>query len=271
MEKRKTLWIILTILITIGLLIYNAIVINPQEVKVREVNIKTNKISKDNEGLIIAYFSDTHYGEFTNKELLEKAIDNINAYEADIVIFGGDLYDGSISPGDKNYLKDLFKSINAKIGKYAISGENDRHNLDIQELLKNADFRLIDNQISKVYINKNEYINLIGVDENNIDTIFENNNSSIFNLVITHYPDNFDKLNKNNCDYVIAGHSLGGQLYIPIINYFYRPDGAKNYYHGIYNKDGLSLDITNGIGMKENKVRLFADSEVVIYRLTTGS
>ena len=124
---------------------------------------------------------------------------------------------------------------------------------------------------ARVYINKDNYFNVIGVRNENLDSVFESIPLTTFNLVVSHYPDNFEKINKTKSDYVLASHSMGGQIYIPIINLFYRPEGAKTYYHGKYLEDGLTLDITNGIGMTKRKARFLADSEIVIYRLTTGS
>ena len=69
---------------------------------------------------------------------------------------------------------------------------------------------------------------------------------------------------------MLSGHSLGGQVYIPLINLFYRPEGAINYYHGKYNNGNTILDITNGIGTINKNIRLFADAEIVTYKLKSN-
>ena len=66
---------------------------------------------------------------------------------------------------------------------------------------------------------------------------------------------------------MLSGHSLGGQIYLPIISLFTRNEGCKKYYTGKITKNGKTLDITNGVGRIHNNARFLADSEIVLYRL----
>ena len=75
-----------------------------------------------------------------------------------------------------------------------------------------------------------------------------------------------DELSDYPFDYMVAGHSHGGQLYIPLIGAIYIPQYAYNYNHGKYVIDSKTLDITNGVGTTRKDIRLFADQEIVIYR-----
>ena len=92
--------------------------------------------------------------------------------------------------------------------------------------------------------------------------------SNGYTIVVSHEPDTYDYINYN-FDYLLAGHSLGGETYIPLINVFYRPFGANNYYHGKYYKEDNTIDVTNGLGLKEKTARFLADSEIVFYKLSS--
>lgn len=266
--KRITL-IILSILILVGLTIYNITYVNPYDFTVRKETIKSSKIDDNTNGLIIAYFSDIHYGTFINEKHLETIEEKINKFDPDIIIFGGDLFDSALNGNDQSKLSDFLRSLEAKYGKYAILGDKDNEYIEqVKSILTDTDFRILDNQNEKIYVN-GSYINLVGLNTNaDVTSAYDGVNPSNFTFAISHYPDNLDKVDFTKTDYMLAGHSLNGQVYIPLFNLFYRPKGAENYYHNKYTVNDTRLDITSGIGMIENSIRMFADAEIVIYKLT---
>ena len=271
-KTKKIIILILAILICIGLTIYNAIFINTKDITVRKETITSNKIDSNIDGLIIAYFSDLHYGTFLDDEDLDNIENKINNFSPDIVIFGGDLFDEALDGEKTAKLENFLRNINAKYGKYAVLGDKDNNYYDqVNSIYNECDFRLLNNTNEKIYLN-GSYINLVGVDSSvngnpNVGSAYDGINSTHYTVAITHCPDEANSLTSSLTDYILAGHSLGGQVYIPLINLFYRPSGATSYYHGKDDVDGVTLDITNGLGTIENDIRLNADAEIVIYKL----
>ena len=96
-------------------------------------------------------------------------------------------------------------------------------------------------------------------------------NSDSFILTLSHCPDSIEEISSYPSDYFLAGHSLGGSIYIPIFNSFYRFKGAEKHFHGSDIINGTYLEITNGVGLGKSKARLFADSEIVLYKLSSAS
>ncbi len=265
---RKIITTTILFILFLALSIYNIKYINPYDFTVREETIKSNKIDSNTNNLIVAYFSDIHYGSFINETHLETIKEKINKFNPDIIIFGGDLFDNSISGDQQSKLCDFLRSLDAKYGKYAVLGDKDLEYLEqSKSILSDTDFRLLDNANEKIYIN-GSYINIVGLSTNyDINNAFDGVNPNNFTFAISHYPDVVALSDTTKTDYMLSGHSLNGQVYIPLINLFYRPDGAKNYYHGKYKVDNVTLDITGGIGTIKNDIRMFADAEVVIYKL----
>lgn len=275
---KKTWKIIIGILVSILfilLCIYNMTVTNTTDIKVREETITSSKIDSNIDGLIVAYFSDLHYGTYTNKDDLALIKEKINNIDPDIIIFGGDLIDKAIDGNSQADLTNTLKSLNAKYGKYAVLGDKDHeYSEQVSSILDESDFKLITNTNNRIYIN-GSFIELIGIDSSvsglpDVTSAYEGTNSIYYTFVVSHCPDIFDSLDLSKTDYVLSGHTLGGQVYIPLINLFYRPSGALNYYHGKYIQNGVTLDITNGIGTMKNDIRLFADAEIVIYKLKSN-
>lgn len=259
---------IISIIIFIGLTVYNVKYINPYDFTVRKETIKSSKIDDNTNDLIVAYFSDIHYGTYINEKHLETIKAKINKFKPDIIIFGGDLFDEAISGGQQSTLSEFLRSLDAKYGKYAVLGDKDEeYKEQVKSILSDTDFRLLDNANEKIYVN-GSYINIVGLSINyNISNAFDGVNPNNFTICVSHYPDVAALADTSKTDYMLAGHSLNGQVYIPLINLFYRPTGANDYYHGKYKIDNKTLDITGGIGTIKNDIRMFADAEVVIYKL----
>ncbi len=262
--------------IVIALLIVNALFINPSEVKIREETIVSGKLSDKFDGFIIAYFADTHYG-YTDTAQIKRAIEKINEFSPDVIIFGGDLIDEYAAGLDKEELVDLFSSLKADQAKFAVLGNHDLTGMDSEEfvtsVLEESGFRVLINDSAKVHLGKDDYINIVGIDSilngaPDVETAYEKVDTSEYTLTVCHTPDIYSSLTSERSDYILSGHSHGGQIYIPLINMFTRPVGAKKYFKGKTSENGVTMDITNGVGVTHKSARLFADAEVVIYKLS---
>lgn len=267
------------ILLTSLLCYYNATQINTKQITVRQEILRSQKIDEDTDGLLIAYFSDLYYGSFIDHEYIDSMANKLNSYHPDLIIFGGDMFESSIAnklvQEDIDYLVHTFKSLNAPLGKFAILGDQDTLNTGVLENIYNqSDFEILSNSNKKIGIDKNSFINIVGINplvSGNPDPAlsFTGVNSSAYTLVVSHCPDIFDDLSSYEFDYMLAGHSLGGQIYIPLISLFTRNEGCKKYYTGKITKYGKTMDITNGVGRINNDARFLADAQIVLYTLST--
>lgn len=282
MKHRKLIIGLVSFMLIIGLLVYNALAINPHKLTIREEILTSNKIDDYLDGLTIAYFTDLHYGNFTLDEDLDKCVTTINSIKPDIILFGGDLIDhyaiNRMGNGNKDILIEKLSSLDAKIGKFAVLGNHDLASEDakvtISSILETAGFSIITNANRQIFNGGNSCINLIGIDSlangsPNVSLAYDGISEGAYTLVLSHCPDVFDDLRANSTDYVLAGHSHGGQVYIPIFNRFYRPYGCIKYFTGKHRSGNAILDISNGVGLTNKSIRLFADAEVVFYKLKT--
>lgn len=272
---KKILAILLGLLIIIGICVVNARYINTNQLYVREEIIYTSKLDENSNDILIAYFSDLHYGGLINNSFLDKAINTINNFDPDIIIFGGDLVDDfstkGISVDNREYIINSLKSLESKYGKYAIYGEDDA-NEDILNIYNESGFKLLDNTNVSININNN-IINVVGINSlpekvgGYLDS-FNGINPINYTFVVAHHPDTFKTVITNDFDYMLAGHTHGGQVYFPIFSLFNREWGCEEYYKGKTKKNNKTLDITNGVGRKDTNARFLADAEIVMYRLS---
>ncbi len=274
----KVLAIVLLICSLIAAILFYGTFAGVSNLNIVNTKITSQKVDESQYDLKIAFISDIHYNNFMNYDRLSNMIQTINKNKPDIIIFGGDLFDDPdtyvVSDETKIELIDLLKSLEAEYGKFAVLGEED-HNKNIgnvEDLLFKADFELLNNESILINKNNSTSINLIGIDsliDGNVDIekAFENVNTDLFTIVVTHAPDLFDQLPFNDVDLVLSGHSHGGQISLPLIGAVTKVNGAMNYSLGNYYVNDTTLIVSNGLGTTHRDLRLFSEPECHMIRL----
>lgn len=274
----KVLTILCLICGFIAAIVFYGTEIAVENVTIVNKTIESNKINEDI-NLKIAYISDIHYNHFMNYERLEKMIETINNNKPDIILFGGDIFDDpstySIDEKTENEIIELLQSLHAEYGKFAVLGEEDydSHVPNIHQILFKSDFEILTNK--QIFITKDgkNMINLIGIDSlvggnPDIESAFETVDTNLFTIVLTHAPDIVSQLPTNEIDLVLSGHSHGGQISIPFIGTLNKVEGATTYSQGNYYINQTQLIVSNGLGTSDSDIRIFADPQCHMIRIT---
>ena len=269
------------ILIISGLLLYSRFIAT-SGLNVKEYKVVNDKIIDEYHGLKIVHLSDIHFGSTITENDLDHLVNKLNELNPDIVVITGDIIDERISY-DKNILIDYLKKIQSKLGKFAISGNHDLPLDDFNSIVEESGFTNLDNTYELIYANSNKPIIISGIssnysDSSNIDTKtakFDNYIANltddikpIYSILLIHEPDFIDSLNIDNYDLILAGHSHGGQVKLPLIKKLYTPYGAKKYYDEYYKVNQTDLYISSGLGTSKLKFRLFNRPSINFYRIT---
>lgn len=225
----------------------------------------------------IVFFSDTHFGKLYNQSNIVKIVNKINDADPDAVIFGGDFFDNYARDNsllDLEFLQKELMKIKAPSGKFAIFGNHDMGGGAVRiyaDFFSGAGFTVLKN--SSIYFDKLG-IQLTGFDDSllgNKDESLYNLNNDSFNLLVSHEPDVAIDINSASNGLMLSGHSHGGQVWLPFVNKFIRPEGAKTYLKGLYKNCGenknISLIVSSGIGVTMLPFRLFNPPEIVIISL----
>lgn len=221
--------------------------------------------------LKIVFFGDTHLGEFNDNDQLDQIVTKINAENADLVIFTGDLIDasGDFTVSPDQIIQSLAK-IQATYGKVAVIGNHeyalsDQYNY--QDLMNAADFEVLVNDwldISK------RNVRLLGLDDvyrgspdlSLTDLALEDG----YNILLTHEPDIVDEINSDAMQLVLAGHTHGGQISLPYLTEKILPANGKKYVKGLFaigSEGQTKLFVTKGTGMTKLPFRFMNVPEIV--------
>ena len=273
--------LLLFILIFSTLLFFYITYVSNAKIVVNEQRLVSKKIPDNFNGTKIIQFSDLHFGTTIFKKELDDLVDIINDRNPDIVLFTGDLIDKEykLESKEQEAIINSLKRINANIGKYAISGDEDKE--EFNTILNQSNFLILNNDYDLIYKDNNNPILLVGLSSslsNNIDTNSaykyfkeQTHNSDIYTITILHEPDSVDNiLSSYSSDLFLAGHSHNGQIRIPYFGTIFRKNGATKYYNEYYEIDDSKLFISGGIGTNGNGIRLFTHPSINFFRLSNN-
>lgn len=268
-EKNNNTFLIFTVFILfIALLFVLAKYYYPRKIIVKENAIKNSKLNEKINGLKIIQISDIHYKSTILKSDLARISKEVNKYKPDIILFTGDLFlqDVKYSENDLQDLQNFLTSLDAKINKYAINGEDDDNN-NFESILSNSGFKVLNNEKDFIYYETNNPIEITGINTLNPNYEINNEENNNLKIVLLHKPDDIKKLNLDNVDIVFSGHSHGGQIRLPFIGSVYNFKGSRLYYNDYYKINNTDLYISSGLGTKEYYYRFLNKPAINLYRV----
>lgn len=252
---KKFFSIILSIIFCLFLIIIYCRFKATTGLKVYEYKVTDSSLPDSFHGVKVVQFSDLYYGNTVDIRYLKEIVSSINKLKPDIVVFTGDLISINVDDETKNQIIESLGSINSSIGKYAIKGDSDNDLFD--GIINSSGFINLTNTSVNAFYKGDIPINISNQDIQ----------SDLFNILLIHEPDSIDSF-ENKFNLVLSGHSLNGQINIPIIKKLFLKNGSKKYYNGYYEINGSPLYVSNGIGTTNFKYRLFNKPSVSLYRLT---
>jgi len=258
--------------------------------RVREVTLKLRGLPVDLDGLSIAHVTDLHIGRFLPEGTPQRIAEATNALQADLVVFTGDLLDGSCEhqqPG-----MDFLKLLDPRGGLVMIEGNHDvMHGAFwFEKEYKNAGWPLLLDE-SKVFKLRGRVtpVQMLGItwgelrigseigehgksgklmhrhptDEAmaaSIQRVAAQRIDGAFPILLAHHPHALDPAAEAGLPLVLSGHTHGGQIMLTK-NIGAGPLRFK-YWAGEYEKGGTKLFVNNGVG-NWFPLRVNAPSEIV--------
>lgn len=284
-EKKKhpiIKFIIIFILIIAAILLYSRFIAT-KGLATKEYKITSSSIQDNFHGFKIVHISDVHYGRTTDKKDLNNMVKEVNLLKPDIVVLTGDLIDKDTNLDDilKGEISEALNSINANVGKYAISGNHDNNFSEWESIINDGGFKNLNDTYELIYNDGYTPILLAGLSSNlnnqiditeRYNKILEYSNNEnikeLYKILLIHEPDYINSIDYSNFNLILAGHSHNGQVRLPFIGGIILPNGAKKYYKEHYKINNTDLYISSGIGTSGISFRLFNKPSINFYRLT---
>lgn len=250
---------------------------------VKEYRVKSEILTNNFSGLKIIHFSDLLYKSTVDKEDVKNLVKRINELKPDIVVFTGDLINknAKITNEDIEFLEEELESIKAKVGKYAIYGDEDYSIESYKTIMEKSKFKILNNSYDEIFYKNNESMFIIGLPSSLKEEIkledafnfYKEDEKRKFIIVLVHDGKTIKFLDENTyeVDLVLGGHSLNGSVVIPYYGGIFIDDGAYKYYQEHYSKGITDIYISSGVGTNKYPYRIFNKPSFNLYRLKAQS
>jgi len=274
--KNKTKRILLSIL-SVFILLIIALPFYAWKVEPFLVHVNHVELGKKNERtpLNVVQISDLQVSEYYETNRLDKVIEKVNALKPDILLFTGDLFDNySKYPEQRAPMIEKLKAFKANIGKYAVWGNHDYGGGAVrvyEDVMSAGGFTVLRNQGETLTLSDGRQVFLGGLDDSLLgnpsvsDTLAYRQNYD-YAITMTHEPDVADAFIGTDTQLVLAGHSHGGQVWIPF--YPIKNVLAEKYTRGLYQLDAITqLYVNTGIGTTSIHARFGVIPEVTQFTI----
>lgn len=240
---------------------------------VEKIVLTFKDLPKAFDGFTLVQISDIHSGSFDNKEKVRAGIEKIQALNPDMICFTGDLVNAEKEEIDP-YI-DLFASLKAPFGKFAILGNHDyygtydRENAraekeyfdDFFKRYKAMGFDLLNNERRSIE-KDGESIELVGVENWGAGRWFPKRGDlnratagmaeNRFSILLSHDPTHFDEIVKSfekTMHLTLSGHTHGFQFGVQIPGFKWSPAQYRySKWAGLYEENNRKLYVNRGFG-----------------------
>jgi len=267
-RKKIPIWVMIMSMVVIMLSAY--VLIEPYWLVNTEYDIYDSQIPEEFDGYKIVFVSDIHHGPFFSYERVENLRDKINAFDADLVLLGGDyVHRGPL------YVPAVFVGLTGISGKYGVFGVLGNHDhWDGEQATRDGFVRagITDIENRRVVIEKGDaLIHVSGVGDFDEGTQEYQRDEDVYSILVSHNPDYAAKLSDDKPNLMLSGHTHGGQitffgLWAPIVPSKY----GNKFRYGEIDYNDIKMIVTSGVGTITPPVRFFARPEIIVVTLHSG-
>ena len=238
-----------------------------------EVSIPFHDLPDDLEGFRIVQITDTHIGPTTRHDYMETVVEHVNMLTPDIVVFTGDLADGTVSHL-RNKASPL-ANLSAHYGSYFVTG-NHEYFYGEQAWLEEVDrlgLKVLLNEHQVLQCGKGRIILAGATDYNagrfvsshasNPEASLSGASQSNVKILLAHQPRSVYAAARSGFDLQISGHTHGGQFYP------WRFAEFSPFVAGLYKFENTWIYVSRGTGYWGAPLRLGATSEITLFKLTS--
>jgi len=261
--------------------------------QIEEVSVYSDKVDGGLNGLRIVQISDIHAGTWDSVAKVKRGIDLINAQQADLILFTGDLVNRHKDEIDP-YI-DAFASLTAPYGKYAVLGNHDyvgfpraadlrqHYWADLKSKFDSMGFSLLLNEHVLINTDSDSFA-LVGVENwgdgrffpkrGDLDKAVDGLDKELFTVLMTHDPSHwrYRVLGHDRfIDLTLSGHTHGMQFGIKLGSFQWSPVKFRYpHWMGLYIEGGKQLYVNRGFGLLAFPGRVGMYPEITVITLKSN-
>ncbi len=269
-------------------------------IRVKRIDITSDRLPKSFDGLRIVQLSDIHIGTLVCPEQeLQRIVDSVAALRPDLIIFTGDLVNIRASELDSKVQR-ILGSLQAPFGVFSVLGNHDigtyirntsrqssaESLADLLKRQKQMGWQVL--QDTTLYLHRNnECITLSGISFDpalrklrhdaklppaRLDVVYRDIPDSLYNITAVHLPQLWSQvINAGYGDLTLSGHVHAMQMKLHLFGKVFSPSQwLYNEWSGRYDNGRHTLYINDGTGYVAYPMRLGAWPEITLFTLRSN-
>jgi predicted MPP superfamily phosphohydrolase len=243
--------------------------------RVDVVPVPLPRLPRDLDGLRIAVVGDIHLGKEIPAREVQAILQPLVSQRVDLVVFTGDL--AHQSKAELTQSAEILGRLAPRVPRYAVIGNHDRwtdQRVYTGEMARQG-FRVLIDDAVRVPA-RGATIWLAGVNDpytakSRLDYALAKVPADAFLVLLAHGPDVLRDPRSRRADLILAGHTHGGQIRLPLVG----PVSCSSWYgpryaSGLFTVGETRLFVTRGIGDGIVPVRVFCEPEIAVLELRRG-
>ena len=219
------------------------------------------------DGLRVVQLSDLHHGLYVSRQEIEQAVELANRLHPDLVFLTGDFVTQSwvhVEP-----VAEALGQLTASLGVFAVMGNHDhRTGADrLEQYLTRQGIQVLRNRHALLR-RGGDALGLVGVDDLHytcdLARALRRFPDGVPRILLCHNPAIIAHAARERIEFVVSGHTHGGQIRLPGLR--------RGYRCGLHRLRGTQIYISRGIGKVVVPIRLGSPPEIPLFHLksTTG-
>jgi hypothetical protein len=248
---------------------------NARNPRIKNLEVHIPESADSLKSLNVAIASDIHLGTIIGNGRLNTIVDMINGLHADLVLFPGDIVDEDLAPVIKQNLGETLRTIKAKYGVYAVTG-NHEYIGGVEEACKyltEHGIRVLRDEV----VTLNGGIQLVGREDRSIGQfsgkrrkplpeLLANVDQRLPVLLMDHQPIGLHEAADGGVDLQLSGHTHHGQIW----PFGWITEAIYEVSWGYKKKGDTHVYVSSGVGTWGPPVRLGNTPEIINLRITFG-
>jgi uncharacterized protein len=234
----------------------------------------------------LVHVTDWHFGMFFGRRQLRNLVNHLNSLEGDALCITGDIFHSAATVVEQ--ATPHLKKLKARpLGNFAVLGNHDFYAGSIRsvKVLEEAGITLLRNQWTTLRVGGSA-IHIGGVDDPLVTWMYRNECPGLntlmskapvesgLRILLSHRPGVFPQAAKQKVDLILAGHTHGGQIVIPVPGLergLSVADMVSEYTYGWYKSGSSRMYLNRGVGFTFLPWRIHCPPEIAVIQLNPGS
>lgn len=245
--------------------------LNRRNLELVKLRVHLKRLPSAFDGLKVGQITDIHAGPLVPSGLIREGVDLIMAKRPDLIVLTGDFVSGATKilwttyGGFKerhyNYCMEELGRLKAPLGVFAVLGNHDfwsgpEVTSKVARGLEGIGVRVLRNEAVSLET-ESQHLYIVGVDDYwessySLTKALEGIPEDVCRILLSHNPDVNENIASSNksIDFIISGHTHGGQIVLPFIGAPYLPSPFGQQYRAGLVRDGARQTyVSRGLGL----------------------